>query len=502
MSVRRARLVVVTAMSLLLLMVGGATVGQERANVRRPYCAGSWYPGSAAELAQTVDDLIARAPATAFSGRPVALISPHAGYRYSAPVAAAAYACLRGHDYQRVIVLAFSHRHAGRYQGVDVPRELTAYATPLGNVPIDREACERLLRAPGFASHPGVDEGEHSLELQLPFLQRVLKDFKLVPLLVGQMSDRDYAQAAQAILPLVGEDTLLVASTDFTHYGPSFGYEPFQTDKPARLRALAEQAAAPLLNCDFDGFQAHLDRTQDTICGRGPLALLLRILSMQGGATGVRTAFDTSGNITDDWSNSVTYQSLVFTRPPGKLGPAERAELLRIARQTVTAFLNGQPAPAVDADRLPAAVRSDGACFVTLQNHGRLRGCIGNMVAEGPLYQAVVRNAVSACRDPRFVSDPVTAAELGELEIEISYLTPMKRVGDVSEIVVGRHGLLIGLGQQRGVLLPQVAYERGWTRAEFLAEVCRKAGLPPDAWKRPEAELYSFEAEVFGEAGR
>jgi len=136
---------------------------------------------------------------------------------------------------------------------------------------------------------------------------------------------------------------------------------------------------------------------------------------------------------------------------------------------------------------------------VTLENHGRLRGCIGNMTADRPLYEAVRGNAVLACQDRRFVNNPVTAAELPDLHIEISYLTPMEAIKDPSEIIVGRHGLLISMGRYRGVLLPQVAYERGWSREEFLQQTCRKAGLPLDAWKRPEATIYSFEAEVFGE---
>jgi AmmeMemoRadiSam system protein A len=121
------------------------------------------------------------------------------------------------------------------------------------------------------------------------------------------------------------------------------------------------------------------------------------------------------------------------------------------------------------------------------------------MQATGPLYEAVIRNAVSACRDSRFVMDPVTAPELEQIDIEISYLTPLQRVSNPDEAVVGRHGLLIELGRNRGVLLPQVAYERGWTREEFLAQTCRKARLAPDAWRKPESRLYSFEAEVFGE---
>ncbi|HVP10123.1 MAG TPA: AmmeMemoRadiSam system protein B [Phycisphaerae bacterium] len=473
---------------------------QDRAgSVRPPVCAGTWYPGDRAELAKEVDSLMDKAPPAKVEGKPVAVIAPHAGYRYSAPVAAAGYRCLRGQTYKRVMVMAFSHSEAGSYTGVDVPRDLTAYATPLGQVPIDREVCDDLLKKRVFVSQPGVGGSEHSLELQLPFLQETVKDFKLVPMLVGRMSDRDYAQASEAIVRWVDDDTLIVASSDCTHFGPNYGYEPFRDDVPTRLRELADAASAAIQKCDFDGFTAHLTKTRDTICGRGPISLLLRILSMQGGAEGVRAAFDTSGNITGDWRNSVTYQSFVFTRRPGKLNEQERAELLRIARATVKEQLSGKKPPDLDADKLPAAIKANGACFVTLENQGDLRGCIGNMVADGPLYKAVIHNAVLACQDPRFVTNPVTMKELDQLHIEISYLTPMQRVKDISEIIIGRHGLLISQGFQRGVLLPQVAYERGWTREEFLTQTCHKAGLPPDAWKSPQSEISSFEAEVFGE---
>lgn len=486
----------------LVVAVAGALVSASAAEdgqVRPAYCAGQWYPGEAAALGKTVDDLLAQAKPPELAERPVALICPHAGYRYCAPVSAAAYASLRGQSYKRVIVLAFSHRNAGRYRGVDVPLDLAAYATPLGEVPIDRAACEQLRQSRVYVSQSGVDVGEHSLELQLPFLQRLLKGFLLVPLNVGQMGAADCTLAAQALLPLIDEQTLLVASTDFTHFGPNFDYEPFREDVPNKLRELADRSAAAIVRCDYDSFTAHCDQTKDTICGRGPVGLLLHALAMQGGARGVRAAYDTSGNVTGDWTNSVTYQSFVLTQRPGVLDHAERAELLRLARLTATAYLKRVDLPAVDEAKLPARLRTPGACFVTLENHGALRGCIGNMIAGGPLYQAVMENARRACRDYRFVDHPVTAAELDQIRIEISYLTPMQRVTDPNDIVVGQHGLLIGLGSERGVLLPQVAYERGWSRAEFLAQTCHKAGLPPDAWKNKDAEIQSFEAEVFGE---
>lgn len=483
-----------------VLMDGARAMAKDGNAVVRPaYNAGSWYPGERKALADTVDELLDQAAPVGLSGKPVAVIAPHAGYRYSAPVAAPAYRSLRGHKYRRVVVLAFSHRAASTYQGVDVSAEVSAYETPLGEVEVDREVCTALLKNRAFVSQLGLAEGEHSLELQLPFLQRTLGEFKLVPLYVGRMTPALEVEAAQALLPLLDGETLLVVSTDFTHFGKRFGYEPFTDDLPARLTELAEQAAAPLLRCDYDGFQTHLEQTRDTICGRGPVALLLRVLSMQAGAQGVRTGFDTSGKQTGDWSNSVTYQSFVFTRRPGTLQPAEQQQLLKLARDTAAAHLAHKPLPAPDTATLPEALRADGACFVTLKNHGRLRGCIGNMAAVGPLYESVTRNAVNACQDYRFASDPVTTSELKDIDVEISYLTPMVRVTDPAEIVIGEHGLEIELRGRRGVLLPQVAYERGWTRLEFLPQVCRKAGLPPNAWQDPEVKLCFFTAEVFGE---
>lgn len=495
-----------------VLMAASPLVSAGPGLTTRPaICAGTWYPGEAEDLSRLLDKLLAEAPPPKLEGRPIAIIAPHAGYHYSALVAAAAYHSLRNEDtafptvnspagspcYKRVIVLAFSHRYAGSYQGVDIPAELSAYETPLGPVPIDREVVEKLLGNAPFVSTPGLHRQEHSLELQLPFLQRTLKDWKLVPLLVGQMTPRDYAAAAVGLSQFIDEKTLIVASSDFTHFGPNYRYQPFKDNVEPNLRELAEKAAAPLQKCDFDGFVEHLDQTGDTICGRGPICLLLRLLSMRGGAEAVRTALDTSGRQTHDWTNSVTYQSFVFTaRKPG-LDEATSFALLQLARQTVTAYIRGQSPP--KAEDLPDAAHQIGACFVTLQNHGELRGCIGNMEARGPLWEAVLQNAVNACQDPRFTSNPVTLGELPQIDIEISRLTPMKPIASPQEVIIGRHGLFVELGGWRGVLLPQVAYERGWTRPEFLAQVCRKAGLPADAWRKPEAKLYTFEAEVFGE---
>jgi len=495
MSNYRRRYVVVIFM--IAQAFGPIALGADE--VRAPCCAGSWYPGDAESLAKTIDGLLGEAAPPRIEGRPLALIAPHAGYRFSAPVAAVGYKSLEGHSYKRVIAIAFSHRYAGTYNGVDVPKSLTAYRTPLGDVPIDREACEELIKSKLYSSHSNIDREEHSLELQLPFLQRAVPGFQLVPLLVGEMSTQDYAKAAEALLPFLDEETLIVVSSDFTHFGANYGYRPFRSDVPAKLMELADQAYAPLENADFDGFVEHLETTNDTICGRGPILLLLRTLSMRGGAKGVRAAVDTSGRMLGDWANSVTYQSIVFVPRPDKLNPEERALLLHLTRRTVMAQLSGKDHVQLNEEEIPASLKVDGASFVTLKNRGELRGCIGNMVANGPLWKSVVQNSVMACQDYRFAENPVTVGELDEIELEVSYLTPLERIDGPEDIVIGRDGLLLQWGRQSGVLLPQVAYELGWTRSDFLEALCRKAGVPRGTWKRKDAALYSFEAEVFSE---
>ncbi len=468
--------------------------------VRPADCAGMWYPGEADALSKFVDDLIERAaPNELPSGRPQAIIAPHAGYQYSAPVASMAYKAVKGLSYKRVILLGFSHRYSAFQHGIDVPMEYTAYQTPLGKVPLDAEACAALLKCPLFTSTPGLHRQEHSLELQLPFLQRTIGEFRLVPLMVGELSSEECTQVASALLPWVGDDTLIVVSSDFTHYGRSFNYVPFTENVAEQLRIQAREAAKPLLNADYDGFVDYLARTTDTICGRRPSLLLMRVLAMQGGASAVRTGFDTSGRMTGDYAGSVTYQSFVFAARELTLPADARGALLKLARRTAIAHLNKERLEKISPADLPEAARADGACFVTLENRGVLRGCIGNMEATGPLYEAVIRNAIYACQDQRFVDNPVTPAELKDIRIEISYLTPMLLISNPDEVVVGRDGLLVELGPRRGVLLPQVAYSHGWTRREFLAQVCHKAGLPADAWKDPRAHIYSFAAEVFGE---
>ena len=196
-----------------------------------------WYPADANRLREAVDRYLSADPQVV-PGKPVALISPHAGYAYSGPVAGAAYATLRGHAYKRVIVLGFSHRMPLR--GASVLR-VDAFETPMGRIPVAVEARDVLLDNPIVTEQRAAHREEHSVENQLPMLQRAIGDFEIVEVLIGELTETQRGTLAEAIRRLWDDETLIVASTDFTHYGPNFGYTPFRDNVPERL-----QSALPL----------------------------------------------------------------------------------------------------------------------------------------------------------------------------------------------------------------------------------------------------------------
>ena len=279
-----------------------------------PNVAGSWYPAGSDELAKRVDEYIC-APgemepgAAAGQGRPVALIAPHAGYVYSGPVAGRGFRHLRRNSFARVLLLGPSH-HAGFAGAVLPAAEL--YVTPLGEVPIDSAAVARLRELPGLRVDDAPFRPEHCLEMEIPFLQRTLEPgWRLLPLLIGAGGGPTaLGQVADALLPLVDPETILVVSSDLTHYGPRFAYVPFRSDVPGKIRELDMGAAERILAMDRRGFEEYVERTGATICGRRAIDLLLRLLP--GGLAGSLEAYDTSGRITGDWDNSVSYASLLF----------------------------------------------------------------------------------------------------------------------------------------------------------------------------------------------
>jgi len=276
-----------------------------------PTVAGTWYPADPSALAAEVDRLVrASSDDLVPDSRPVlALIAPHAGYAYSGAVAARGFRLLRGSGTARAVVLGPSH-FVG-FRGAIVP-DAESYRTPLGAVPLDADSIRALSSRPGVALDARPFEREHSLDAEIPFLQHVLgPGFRLVPVLVGPASDDgDARRVADAIATLLDSETVLVVSSDFTHFGPRFGYVPFRSDVEDGIRALDHAAFRAIESGDPGAFDAFVASTEATICGRHPIAVLLRVL--EGKAEGRLVAYDTSGRMTADWDHSVSYASIAF----------------------------------------------------------------------------------------------------------------------------------------------------------------------------------------------
>jgi len=467
--------------------------------------AGLWYPAEPDVLRGQLKDFFDRA-AVKSRQDVIGLILPHAGYAYSGPAAAKGLAA-SGRRYSRVIVIGPSHRYpAGDW--LIVPRA-RSFKTPLGSIQLDHEVIDRLLGNQIFRNIPDAFRGENSVEIQLPLLQERLGDgFRLVPILAGHCSPQTIDQAAQALAGCVDQDTLVVASSDFTHYGRSYGYVPFTEDLPNKIRELDMGAFAAIEAKDPKAFLGYIERTGATICGYIPVAILL---SMVPASTKVELVeYTTSGRITGDWTQSVSYLSIALLgswqkasgADAGKkdgLSAQDKATLLQIARKTIAFYLENRRTPTI-ADlgiQVSDALKVPRAAFVTLKRRGQLRGCIGDVYPRRPLYESVIENAINAAvRDPRFA--PVAASELGQLTIEISALTLPSPIDSPEQIRLGVDGIILTKAGRSALFLPQVAPEQGWNLQQTLEHLCLKAGLPVNAWQEG-ARLQVFQAEVFGE---
>ncbi len=472
----------------ILFLLFAALAG---AQVRPAAVAGSFYPADAKELARTVDALLAKAQPPAVPEPLAALISPHAGYQFSAGVAAHGYSLLKGRKYDRVVVIAPSHIAAFPFASVYGG---DAYQTPLGLVPVDKAFAAKLADGRAIRispqGHVASGRGEHALEVQLPFLQRTLGQFKLVPIILGDQSYETCRALGVALARLAaGSSTLIVASSDLSHFHP---YQDAVTLDHKTLRAIEEW--------DYLSMSRNFEMNVWEACGGGPIIAAMIAAERMGAGQARLLKYANSGDVTSERGSVVGYGSLalVKTAGPGReapfaLGAAERAELMRLARRSAETVVRDRKV----IDYTPAgALAQERGAFVTLKERGELRGCIGYVSPSKPLG-LTVRDvaAAAAVEDRRF--RPVSEKELPLLEYEISVLSPLRRIYDVKQIEVGRHGLVIKKGYAMGLLLPQVPVEQHWDRATFLREACIKAGLEPNAWQDPETDIFTFTALVF-----
>ncbi len=502
---RKGEIVFLLLFLLFLLIVSPSVAqvskGAKEAGVkeiREPAVAGMFYPDQPETLARDVKGYIENAGKERIEGEVVALVSPHAGYLYSGQVAAYAYKLIEGKTFDTVVVVGPSHHML--FRGASI-YDRGGYRTPLGVIPVDSDLSKRMMEKwKEIQFFPEAHSREHSLEVQLPFLQTVTKSFKLVPIVMEPYWTWESAQAlGKAIAETArGKKVLLVASTDLSHY------HPYQ-----KAVELDKVFLNHIDRFDPAGLNRDLKDNRCEACGAGPVVAVMLAAKALGANQGKVLKYLNSGDVTGDRSRVVGYGAGVFYRTAGgtekmkeekKVGVdlglnAEEKKLLhQIAKTVIENRAQGKPVPEFKVDS--AILKENRGAFVTINKKGQLRGCIGYIEGRGPLHKTVEEMAEAAAfRDPRF--SPVKENELADLEVEISVLTPLRKIADVNEIEVGKHGIYIKKGWYSGLLLPQVATEYKMDRQTFLEHTCQKAGLPSNAWKDKNTEIYIFSADIF-----
>ena len=483
-----------------------ATAAEHTQRVRAPAVAGLFYPGDAAVLSKTVDGLLAGA-AEHYIPRLRGLVCPHAGYEYSGPAAAIGYKLLAGRDVQTVVVMGPSHY--ALFQGACIPNA-DAYKTPLGLVPISAKAKELasvapfvleprcMVQRPGWyrqSPKPAPEEGqdtpetwEHSVEVQVPFLQKVLKNFQILPIVVGKV---DPAQVAKALAERIDDKTIVVASSDLSHYHTYLD-----------AKRLDDRCVKAICDIDIDAM------AKQEACGELPIMTLLH-LARQKGWKAQLLDYRNSGDVTGEKDRVVGYTAVAFYAPaPENLAAAERKFLLDLARRTLVRVAAGGALPEIPEKELSPKLAEKQACFVTLTKDGALRGCIGHLTAMEPLHRAVTENARNAAlRDPRFL--PVKPDEVDKIKIEISVLTepqplPFSSPEDLlSKLHPNEDGVLLHIGPRTATFLPQV-WAQLPDKVKFLEHLSQKAGCEPSAWRGKDVSVSIYHVECFEEehAGR
>jgi len=458
--------------------------------------SGAWYPEDGAQLESLLADRFAeseRRNGCYFFPGALGYVVPHAGPAYSGTVAAAVYRSLARERPERIVLLAFPHR--GGLSGVASP-DAECISTPFGETALDGD----------FAGFPRVSEAhvcDHSCEIQLPFVQKASPRSRLTTLYVGRMDAAERHTAAVQLAAAWQPGTVFLASSDFTHYGHSFGFVPFPADDfvVRRLRELDFACIEAASSLDPAIFLETIGKRNANVCGTGPIALLLDVLHSLGADTIYQSVLDyqTSGELAGDYRHSVSYAALgYFPRPAFDLDEADRSALLDAATGTLDSLRHtGERRPAVAAGSEALSARR--GAFVSLHHGEELLGCVGNCAGRSPLREEIGELTLAAALDdPRFSP---AAGQKGPIDIELSLLTPFRRIRDTADFRIGRHGAMLRLANKSGLLLPQVGAERGWTADDFWRALARKSLLAPHAWCDPRARLDIFEAQVFARRG-
>lgn len=467
-------------------------------HIRLPAVAGSFYPSDEKILKTDISQYLNQAKLATTSGLLKILIVPHAGISYSGHTAAWGFKQLEGQNFSRVIILGASHTaqfdHAAVYTK-------GSWQTPFGKVPVDENLALALIdKEQNIIADEVPHQDEHSLEIELIFLQRVLSDFKIVPVLISSPSDQLIDNLAQKISEHLDENTLLVISSDLSHYPE---YEIANKVDNETIKAILtgkkEQFVKTIQNLESKAYP----NLATCACGQEAIKVALKVWEFQNLTDFKLLKYENSGDTGPDKSQVVGYASIGVWGPRSKpdnivhLDEKAREEALQVARRTIEEYVTKKQKP--DITPKENSLMQNLGAFVTIRKEGQLRGCIGRFEPNIPLFQVIQEMTIEAAsKDLRFL--PVKIDELKDIKIEISVMTPKKKISNWQEIELGKHGVVVQGGGRAGTFLPQVVQDTGWTKEEFLSKLCsQKAGLPSDCYKDPDVNLYTFEAQIFEE---
>jgi hypothetical protein len=461
--------------------------------------AGLFYPADKTELNNLVDNFLSQVGKEIFAKKIIGMIVPHAGYIYSGQIAAYAYKAALNKNYDAIIILGPAHQYF--FKGISVYPQ-GAFIIPLGSLAVNSPIADELLSLPFAIPEKKYFANEHSLEVQLPFILKSFSPTTIVPVVIGQITYAQLDSLAQKLNELSQKNNILViASTDLSHFHPY--QDAGQIDR---------ETIGMIENLDIDTLWTKQNDHQGRACGISGLTALLLYAQKQSAKIKI-LQYANSGDVTREKQKVVGYLSaVIYQNADALINPiaknkedamaeytllkSEKITLLKLAREALVNYFNNKKT--FELNPIPDNLTARRGAFVTLTKNGQLRGCIGRIVGDKPVYKVIGEYAVhAAIDDPRF--SPVTAKELNELDIEISILTPFEKVKDIDEIEVGKHGLMIEKGFSSGLLLPQVPVEWGWDKKTFLEHTCQKAGLDKNTYQDKTAILYKFSAIVFNE---
>ena len=469
---------------------------------RESFVAGKFYESDSQKLRTDIESFYRQAKPSK-SENVIAIISPHAGYIFSGKVAASAFMQINPNlDYDCIFILAPSHYFA--FEGASVWNQ-GSFITPLGKVEVDSKIADELIKDNSvFKYIPEAHNKEHAIEVQLPFLQvRMKKKFKIVPVIIGTQDQHTIEKIAQSLKNYLKPGNLFIISSDFSHY-PS--YDDANKIDNASALAILKNSPEELINYIQKSSKSNTQGLATCMCGEAGILCLLNMSSkiknveyhlidyMNSGGT----EYGDKKRVVGYWAISLVKKTESVNPVTGfKLSEDDKEKLLMIARNTLEEYIKKDIIINPDTTKISTNLKTNCGAFVTLTSNGNLRGCIGSFAIDEPVYKVVRDMSVSASsNDPRF--DKVKPAELKNIEIEISVLTPMHKIDSISQIEIGKHGIYIKNGYRRGTLLPQVATGNNWTKEQFV-KYCAvyKAGIPEDEIKN--SELYVYEAIVFKE---